>query len=483
MRGSRLVRALVALAFAATACTTDGEDGIGITQQTPRGRPVRSDTLVIGLVGTMTGDDAWRGEDAFEGADLAVHRLNVAQDEEEPPFELVTRDDGGSGTQALRQIEELVALPRTVGIIYAGPPEVLPRAEDALARRGVPAMLVYGDLYGARRLTPHTFQMAPSLVWEARRIAAYLLDDRRYETVGVVASKTFTGSVAVESMQTALEQAGDARGHVARYDASLTDLDRAIERLRRARIEAIVVEGPPRVLSLVTATLREMDASYVSTARARLASAGNEVRRRRIASGTWHPQVLVFDGGMSPRVEEPLTPGTVASDSYGRGAHYLPVPNFLRFRKSFRAWWGALPLGWQLRSYDAVRLLGWAYDQAASGEDLAGVLEGAHARFGGTEVTLGPDDHTAVDQGAVGLWVVPAADRAVPERERLGSETYAELPWVPLARGFSIDGVELDLAAEDWRYLVKGAPPPQAPAPRITRLKWGITTRRSDPIH
>jgi Periplasmic binding protein len=483
VRGSRLVRALVALAFAATGCTTDGEDGFGITQQTPRGRPVRSDTLVIGLVGTMTGDDAWRGEDAFEGADLAVHRLNVAQDEDEPPFELVTRDDGGSGKLALRQIEELIALPRTVGIVYAGPPEVLPRAEDALARRGVPAMIVYGDLYGARRLTPHIFQMAPSLVWEARRIAAYVLNDRRYETVGVIASKTFTGSGAVDAMQQALQQAGDARAHVARYDASLTDVDRALERLRRARTEAIVVEGSPRVLSLVTATLREMDASYVSTARARISSASNEVRRRRRSSGSWHPQILVFDGGMSPRVEEPLDPGTVASDSYGRGAHYLPVPNFLRFRASFRAWWGALPLGWQLRAYDAVRLLGWAYDHAASGEDLAVVLEGAHTRFGGTEVTLGPDDHTVVDQGAVGLWVIPAAGRAVPERERLRSETFAALPWALLGRGFSIDGVELDLPPEDWRYLVRGAPPPQAPPPRIPRLKWGITTRRSDPIH
>jgi hypothetical protein len=131
-----------------------------------------------------------------------------------------------------------------------------------------------------------------------------------------------------------------------------------------------------------------------------------------------------------------------------------------------------------------VRLIGWAYDHAATGEDLARVMEGARrVRFGGTEVTLGPDDHTAVDQSAVGLWVVPAADRAVAERDRLPDAVFATFPWVPLARGFSIDGTELDLSPRDWRFLVKGAPPPVAPAPKITRLRFGITTRRADPVH
>jgi ABC-type branched-subunit amino acid transport system substrate-binding protein len=480
---SGLVRALLALTFVLAACTSDDGDGLGIPQQTPRGRPSSSDTLVIGLVGTMTGDDAWRGEDAFEGADLGVHRLNVAQVEDEAPFELVTRDDGGSAAMAVRQIEELVALPRTVGIVYAGPPDALPRVEDALAKRGVPAMLVYGDLYGARRLTPHIFQMSPSLVWEARRIAAYAVDDRRYESVGVLAGKTPTSAGAIDVIRDALGNAGGVRVPVARYEADLNDVERALERLRNARTEAVVVEGPPRAVSAVAAALRRMRAGYISTARARLASARADVRRRRVAAGAWHPQVVVFDAGLSPRVEESLDAGTVASDSYGRGVHYLPVPAFRRFRQSFRAWWGALPLGWQLRAYDAVRLIGWASDRAEPGEDLARVLEEARTRFGGTEVTLGPDDHTAVDQSAVGLWVVPAPGREVPERDRLSPELVAAFPWVPLARGWSIDGVELDFSSRDWRYLVSRSPPPQAPPPRISRLEWGVATRRSDPIH
>lgn len=483
MRAAYLVRALVALVFAATACTTGDEDP-GFARRTPRGRPAQSDTLVIGLVGTMTGKDAWRGEDAFEGADLAVHRLNVLEDENAPPFELVTRDDAGSPARALRQIEELVALPRTVGIVYAGPPEVLPRAEGALASRGVPGMLVYGDLYGARRLTPHTFQMAPSLVWEARRITAYVFDDRRYQTMGVLAGRTFTGTVAVDAIRDAARQTGAPRPRVVRYGAESTDIGRWLRRLRAARAEAVVVEGPPRVVSGATAALRDMGAGYISTARARLKSAPNRVRRQRVEAGAWHPQIISFDSALSPRNDEALYAGTVASDSYGRGAHYLPVPAFERFRKLFRGWWDARPLGWQLRAYDAVRLIGWANEHAESGEDLAPVLERAQrTRFGGTEVTLGPDDHTAVDQSAVGLWVVPAPGRAIAERARLPEAVITAFPWVPLARGFSIDGAELDFSSRDWRFLVKGAPPPQAPPPRLTRLRFGIATRRADPVH
>jgi ABC-type branched-subunit amino acid transport system substrate-binding protein len=470
----------VALLVAAGACTSD-DGGPGFAQNTPRGRPTASDTLVIGLVGTMTGEDAWRGEDAFEGADLAVHRINVARDEEAPPFELVTRDDRGSPGRALRQIEELAGLPRTVGILYAGPPHVLPRAERALAGGGIPAMLIYGDLYGPRRLTQHVFQMAPSLVWQARRIVTYVFSDRRYETVGLLAGRSFSGSGAVSALR---EAVGDRGPEVVRYDLDETAFSPLLARLRRAHVEAIVVEGPPRVLSAVTMTLREMGSTYISTPRARLATASRRVRRERVATGKWHPQVVTLDEGLSPRVNEPLPAGTVASDSYARGAHYLPVPAFQRFRRSFRGWWGNLPTGWQLRAYDAVSMAGWAYEHADAGQDLASVLERLRrARFGGTEVTLGPDDHTAVDQSAVGIWTVPAASRAVPERERLPEAVYSALPWVPLARGFSIDGDELDFSSRDWRFLVRGAPPPQAPPPEVGRLKFGVATGRSDPIH
>ena len=94
--------------------------------------------------------------------------------------------DGGDAAEATRLVEQLAESSRTVGIVYAGPPEGLPPAEDALAASGIPAILCYGDLYGARLLSPHVFQNSPSYLWEARRIADYLIGDRGYTRVGLV---------------------------------------------------------------------------------------------------------------------------------------------------------------------------------------------------------------------------------------------------------------------------------------------------------
>jgi hypothetical protein len=172
--------------------------------------------------------------------------------------------------------------------------------------------------------------------------------------------------------------------------------------------------------------------------------------------------------------------GSVASDTYARGAHYLPIPSFKRFLAAFRGWWDSAPLGWERRAYEAVRMIGWAARQAREGEDLALVLEGMRGeRLGGLDVTFGPDDHTSVDQTTVGLWVVPRRGARAAEVGRVP----AALPWVPLARGFSIDGRTTDVLPEDWRPLFSGSPPPDGPAPRNSRSTFGVATPRRDPVH
>ena len=79
----------------------------------------------------------------------------------------------------------------------------------------------------------------------------------------------------------------------------------------------------------------------------------------------------------------------------------------------------------------------------------------------------------------MGLWVVPRPDAVVREGGRLPDH----VPWVPLARGFSIDGETLDLLPEDWSHLVKNPPPEGAPPPDISRMKFGIRSGPRDPVH
>ncbi|MGH9169123.1 MAG: hypothetical protein ACRD02_14980, partial [Acidimicrobiia bacterium] len=211
---------------------------------------------------------------------------------------------------------------------------------------------------------------------------------------------------------------------------------------------------------------------YRSRAFARLR--GGPARGRR-----WRPQVVGFDEALSERIEG-LPAGTVAADTYARGAHYLPIPSLASFRRAFRDWWSELPTGWEQRAFDAAAMIGWAAGRSRRG-DLAEVLEGLRSRrFAGLDVTFGPDDHTAVGQTSVGLWVVPHPAARVPERR---ASWFEELPWVPLARGFSIDGERTDIQPRDWKHLFRRPPPPRAPAPKFSRMRFGVTTGPTDPFH
>jgi ABC-type branched-subunit amino acid transport system substrate-binding protein len=478
MRAAVLIAIIAAVV--AAGCDAGGDSSNAFPLRSPVGRPSNSDSLVIGLVGTMTGPQAWRGEDAFEGADLAVHELNEALGANDRPYELVSLDDKGNTGRALELVRDLVALDRTVGILYAGPPGVMPKAEDDLADDGIPAVSLYGDLYGADRLAPHLFQSSASFLWEARRFVNYFESDRGYARIGLLASRSPSGRTAAAGVRAAARAAGIAPVIVVRYRPG-EPLGGALARLRRRNTEAVIIEGDGGVLAAAAKRLKRTGNAYRGTAVARLASAPKKARRRRLSSNYWHPQLAAFDTAFARRIDVPLRPGTVVSAPLARGAYYLPVPSFTRFRKAFEDWWGqGPPLGWQQGAYEAAHLVGWAVGHAGNDDDLASTLEGLHARrFGGQDVNFGPEDHVAVDPASVGLWVVPRPGATVRERDRLPGG----LPWVPLSRGFSSDGRTTDIAPRDWRWLVRNPPRRSASAPSIRKLKFGVNTGRGDPVH
>jgi hypothetical protein len=428
---------------------------------------------VIGLVATTTGEGSWRGDEAYEGASAALQMLNRSLEEDEPRFELVTRDDMGDPQRARSLVEEIAGSVQTVGVVYAGPPEVLPQVEETLAAARIPALLTAGDLYSAQLLSRHVFQVSPPYLWQARTIARYLLLDRRYRKIGLISESSVSGEAARRSLTTALGELGGRLATSSLFPSGQGDIRSALRIHERERVHAVVVQGSPTTFEQVLEHQRNSGSSYSSSRTARL------TRGR-----SWAPHIVGFDASISPQVdEELLSPGTVASDSYARGAHYLPIPSFERFRERFSGWWDAPPLGNERRAFEAVQMIGWAARRVPTGKntDIAGVLEKLRGeRFGGLPVTFGPDDHTSVDQTTIGLWVIPRP--GIPVRER-DSARASLLPWVPLHRGFSIDGDRTSIFPEDWKWMFRNAPPKKAPAPKIPTAKFGVTTRRSDPVH
>jgi ABC-type branched-subunit amino acid transport system substrate-binding protein len=434
--------------------------------------PLEGNALIVGFVGTLSGPGSWRGEDAFEGADVAVQVLNRARPAGALPYELRPLDDEGDARTATQLLEQLAQLDRTVGIVYAGPPTGLPPAEPALARARIPAVLCYGDLATAELRRPHLFQASPALAPQARRIGSYLAGDRGYRTVGALVQRSPAG----RGVRAVLEDALARRARLVAVAYQDRDLGRALERLRRRRVEAVVVQGSPAAFADALAWLRKRGSSYRTTAAARIASAPAPVRRRR-RSGTWRPQPVGFDLAISPRIRR-APAGTVAADSYARGAHYLPVDAMRRFRRAFGAWWDARPLGWEARAFDAASMIGWAARRAEPGDDLATVLEGlSGARFSGLPVSLSSADHLSIDGSTVGLWAVPHPGARVAERSRR-PRSFRSLPWVPLARSFAGRRSVRHVLPGDRRALFAPGAPPD-----FGRLRFGVTTSRSDPVH
>lgn len=474
---------LVFMLFFVPACDLGGPGDPDPPVRTPLASPTGENSLVIGLVGTLSGDEAWRGEDALEGADLAVGLLNRNLEEDAKRFELLTLDDGGDVEEATALVEQVAGLEQAVGVIYAGPPEGLPGAEAALADSEIPALLTYGDLYGAQRLSPSVFQVSPSYVWEARRIASYFLNDRGYEKIGVLSEDSFSGETATDAMTQAIQLYNGVSPSIRTYPLDVEDFRELLVELEQENVEAIVVQGRPSAFARVISELKDMGSTYRTTDAARIDSLSKRVRRRlrkRNSDRTWRPHIAGFDIAISPAIGETIPPGTIASDTYARGAHYLPVPSLRDFAQAFQNWWDARPLGWELRGYMAVRAIGWAVEKEGEGGDLPRALETlGNERFGGLPITLGPDDHTFVGTTTVGLWVVPRSYAGIAAQERLPDE----LPWVPLSRGFSTDGELTDVLPGDWKHLFRNPPPPGAPAPPVGRLRFGVSTLKRDPVH
>lgn len=461
--GRRVGAASLIAAFLLAACDPGGVDG-GMEPRVPVSTPGTGPGPVVGLVGTMTGPGAWRGDDAFEGADLGVHVLNRTLPEPGEPYELVTLDDRGDPDRAVTLIEDLVAEDTTAGVVYAGPPEALPGVEDILAEAGVPAIVCFGDLPLGSVPSPQLFQASPPIGWQARHLAEYILEDRGYRTTGLVTERSPTGRRARRELQRALTEAGGRRAEWVAYRQDTGNLVDLLKQLRRRKTEALVVGGGPGLVERLGPALRRMGALYRSTRDAKIAS---PAPRR----GSWRPQILLFDIGLSQGVELPA--GTVAAESYGRGAHYLPLPAFRRWRAAFVNWWDTAPEGRELRAYQAVRMIGWATARAGPGGDVAASLEGARGvRFGGLAATFTPGDHFLVEPAAMGLWTIPRPGAPVAERDRLPEA----MPWVPLARTFALRAgaaSALGNARTLWDRSRAGE----------LRLRFGVRTPRSDPVH
>jgi hypothetical protein len=103
-------------------------------------------------------------------------------------------------------------------------------------------------------------------------------------------------------------------------------------------------------------------------------------------------------------------------------------------------------------------------------------LERTDGTFSSLPVALGPDDHLFLSDRQLGLFAVEAS----------GTRTEPWVPdwapWRPVMRTFTANGERTTVLDQDKRIFFPGWRPPQ-PAPDFWTSRYGITTRRRDPLH
>lgn len=394
MRAPRI--SLLTICLFAVSCAGPSTEGKATTPEA-QGSTTGARQVRVAIVGTMTGNGAWRGAPAKTGLAIARALLH----ERGIDLEASVLDDRGSDRRSTRLVRR-AASNNVDAVIFAGPPKALPRAEDALASTGTAAFLLYGDLHTTDSLSRHVFQIGPAFRWEAHELAERAV--KGGGRLGALTEDSLMGATARRVLRRALEERGAVLASSEVFSPSRLDrIAQHLRTLRRDEVKHLFVEASPGEFGAINRALREM---------------------------TWSPRLFSFDLTLPPPRRGPhARPGSIASDVLERGAHLEYVESFADYRQTGENTVGYVPPGWEYRAFASAMLsaaVADAEDRALALEDLR---DEPHSGF---EASFSRSDHLVSERADVGLWerVRPGSRTA----ERFGAPR--DLPWVPLLGTF-----------------------------------------------
>jgi ABC-type branched-subunit amino acid transport system substrate-binding protein len=446
---------VVAVIILLAACTRSGPLR---SPSSPTASPTTDTTaepFVLRVVATLTGPDAEEDVTFVDGIRLGGRVANrVAVLGRQVQVEMA--DDGGNDDETTRLIREAVRAPGTAAVLLVGPGEAVTGARRAIEFSRTPVFLLGGDLYSTQGLFRQVFQVSIPLRWQAAVLARYLIQDRTHRRVAFATESESLGlygpggqipTPAEDAFGTAMAE--EERGY---RGVGLTRGFSRGDALRLGTWDAIAYAGSRRTWERLVEALGRHDNA---------------------------PQVATFAEGLSESAGGTrLLPGTVAPYSYTWAPWAEPIRRVAAFRDLCERVLGHPPQGFEQEGYDAVRLLADALRRSdgRGGDALVAALESfTEARYSSTPIRLGPDDHLFPVDRWVGIFAV--------ERENDGDPWGPSwAAWRPVMRTFTTNGertiipdIDRDVFFPGWR--------PREPAPDFWTARYGITTRRGDPLH
>ncbi len=237
----RVVRGLIGLALfvSIAACTGRGGD------------------IVIGVVGPLSGPNAFVGLAQQRGAEIAAEEINDDGGIGGRRIRLAVRDDADFSriTSILR---DLTLREKAVAIV--GPETATPvlSASSPTSRARVPVLLPYassGDLRARAGRAP-VFRLVPNSADQAAALAQWLAGERRLRSIALAVANNEDGRAASTAMRSAAEAAGGRIAAVREFSPGEVDQTPLAQALRRSGADALVVWGPPADAARVALAVR-----------------------------------------------------------------------------------------------------------------------------------------------------------------------------------------------------------------------------------
>ncbi|GEK79636.1 branched-chain amino acid ABC transporter substrate-binding protein [Agrococcus baldri] len=320
---------------------------VGCSASTPDGDAAAGDSIFIGGIWPLSGAGALTGQTSAIGAEIAIEELNAAGD---TSYEYQWEDSQLDTQLGVTILERLIG--DDADVILSGGSGVLVAQAPVMDRQQVPVLNNMAQSPMLAGLSDWLFNIIPTSSAELEGIAELAINERGYETVATLAVDNDLGIGDVEELTGLIEDAGGQVIANESFPVGASDMRTALTRIRDAAPDALYITGNSDEVGYAIAQASELNLDA---------------------------QLLIRTPGIDP--SSLSIAGEAANGAIGVATAFRPSEDNQIAQDFIDAYMeksdGEAPSTFAAIAYDAVRLIGAAYDELGSDatpEDVAAWL-------------------------------------------------------------------------------------------------------------
>lgn len=300
--------------------------------------PAASEEIVVGEVGSMTGNEATFGISTHRGIDLAFNEINAAGGVKGKKLKLISLDDQGKPEEAATAVTKLITQNGVTAILG----EVASSRSLAMApiaqQHGIPMVTPSSTNPKVTELGDYIFRVCFIDPFQGTVMARFALESLKAKRVAILRDVKNDYSVGLADFFSETFKKGGGEIVVDQsYSANDIDFKSQLTAIRSTNPEAIFVPGYYTEVGLIARQARELGITV---------------------------PLLGGDGWDSPKLQEI---GQTAIDGSYFSNHYSAddqSPHVQEFAQKFRAAYNESPDGLSAMGYDAAKVLVDAMNRA-----------------------------------------------------------------------------------------------------------------------